>query len=105
MNNNYICQTFFQLSLAYKFCKIYIVEMIAAEPDHAMMHELSPYLEFSQQSPQTPPLIPISPQLPQRPVPQLQPSGPQLQLSVPQTQPPSPQLQLPVPRPQPPASN
>ena len=89
---------FLSMSLAYKFCKIYIVEMIAAEPDHAMMHELSPYLEFIQQSPQTPPLIPTSPRLPQPPVPQLQPSGPQLQLPVPQPQPPSPQ-------PQPPASN
>ena len=78
------------MSLAYKFCNIYIVETSAAEPDHAMMHELSPYSEFSQQSPQTPPLIPIS-QLPQSPVPQ-----PQLR---------APQLQLPVPQPQAPASN
>ena len=60
------------MSLAYKFCNICIVETSAAEPDHVMMHELSPYLEFIQQSPQTPPLIPISPQLPQPPVPQPQ---------------------------------
>ena len=77
------------MSLAYKFCNIYIVETSAAEPDHAMMHELSPYSEFSQQSPQTPPLIPISPQLPQPPVPQPQPRAPQLQLPVPQPQAPA----------------
>ena len=93
------------MSLACKFCNIYIVETSAAEPDYVMMHELSPYLEFSQQSPQTPPLIPISPQLPQSPVPQPQPPVPQPQPPVPQPQPRAPQLQLPVPQPQAPASN
>ena len=90
------------MSLAYKFCNIYIVETSAG-----------------QQSPQTPPLIPISPQLPQSPVPQPQPPVPQPQPPVPQPQPPvpqpqppvpqpqprAPQLQLPVPQPQAPASN
>ena len=93
------------MSLAYKFCNIYIIETSAAEPDHVMMHELSPYLEFSQQSPQTPPLIPISPQLQYSPVPQPEPPVPRPQPPVPQPQPPAPQLQLPVPQPQAPASN